>query len=219
MGTASAWRLSASSRRALSNMGPQRAEALRFAGLLHDIGKLGIPTRILQTTDSLSERGPRRDLAAPRAGDGDGSRDRLPRGVRAGHPAAPRALRRPRLSAGLVDETASTSSAGVIAVADAFDSMTTTSCASRRPDRGRGALRAAPRCGTAASTRPSSTPSSAPCSRHDWRPDAARHRACWLPPVRRSTTTTLRPPTSSLSALTPVACSRPMRRPRVRRHR
>jgi hypothetical protein len=37
------------------NMRPERAEALTFAGMLHDVGKLGVPTKVLQKTGPLTE--------------------------------------------------------------------------------------------------------------------------------------------------------------------
>ncbi len=36
-------------------MGGERVEALRFAGMLHDVGKLGVPTKVLQKTGKLTE--------------------------------------------------------------------------------------------------------------------------------------------------------------------
>jgi putative nucleotidyltransferase with HDIG domain len=36
-------------------LSPQDTEALRFAAMLHDIGKLGIPTRVLRKADRLSD--------------------------------------------------------------------------------------------------------------------------------------------------------------------
>jgi hypothetical protein len=36
-------------------MRTDRAEAVRFAGMLHDVGKLGVPTRVLQKEGSLTE--------------------------------------------------------------------------------------------------------------------------------------------------------------------
>ena len=33
----------------------ERVEALRFAGMLHDVGKLGVPTRVLQKTGKLTD--------------------------------------------------------------------------------------------------------------------------------------------------------------------
>jgi hypothetical protein len=36
-------------------MRPDRAEAIRFAGMLHDVGKLGVPTKVLQKTGVLTE--------------------------------------------------------------------------------------------------------------------------------------------------------------------
>jgi hypothetical protein len=37
------------------SMRPERAEALIFAGMLHDVGKLGVPTKVLQKTGPLTE--------------------------------------------------------------------------------------------------------------------------------------------------------------------
>ena len=36
-------------------MRPERAEALQFAGMLHDVGKLGVPTKVLRKTGPLTE--------------------------------------------------------------------------------------------------------------------------------------------------------------------
>ena len=36
-------------------MGEQSTETLRFAGILHDVGKIGVPTRVLQKTGRLTE--------------------------------------------------------------------------------------------------------------------------------------------------------------------
>ncbi|MGN6598782.1 MAG: HD-GYP domain-containing protein [Actinomycetes bacterium] len=36
-------------------MGEDRLESLRYAGILHDVGKLGVPTRLLQKTGRLSD--------------------------------------------------------------------------------------------------------------------------------------------------------------------
>ena len=36
-------------------MRPERAEAIRFAGMLHDVGKLGVPTEVLQKTGKLTD--------------------------------------------------------------------------------------------------------------------------------------------------------------------
>lgn len=36
-------------------MGEQRTETLRFAGILHDVGKIGVPTRVLQKTGRLTD--------------------------------------------------------------------------------------------------------------------------------------------------------------------
>jgi HD-GYP domain-containing protein (c-di-GMP phosphodiesterase class II) len=36
-------------------MRPERVEAIKFAGMLHDVGKLGVPTKVLQKTGPLTE--------------------------------------------------------------------------------------------------------------------------------------------------------------------
>jgi hypothetical protein len=36
-------------------MGADRTEAIKFAGMLHDVGKLGVPTKVLQKTGPLTE--------------------------------------------------------------------------------------------------------------------------------------------------------------------
>jgi HD-GYP domain-containing protein (c-di-GMP phosphodiesterase class II) len=36
-------------------MRPERVEAIRYAGMLHDVGKLGVPTKVLQKSGALSE--------------------------------------------------------------------------------------------------------------------------------------------------------------------
>ena len=82
------------------DMREDRVEALRYAGILHDVGKLGVPTRVLQKTGPLERHGVRRDQAPPQERHRDGSRHRLPRrGLQRDH-ASPRAARRSRLSAG-----------------------------------------------------------------------------------------------------------------------
>jgi HD domain len=37
-------------------MGAERAQAVRFAGMLHDVGKLGVPTKVLQKEGKLTEQ-------------------------------------------------------------------------------------------------------------------------------------------------------------------
>jgi hypothetical protein len=37
------------------SMGADRTEAIKFAGMLHDVGKLGVPTQVLQKTGPLTE--------------------------------------------------------------------------------------------------------------------------------------------------------------------
>ncbi|MCW2901754.1 MAG: metal dependent phosphohydrolase, partial [Streptosporangiaceae bacterium] len=36
-------------------MRPERVEAIRYAGMLHDVGKLGVPTKVLQKEGGLTE--------------------------------------------------------------------------------------------------------------------------------------------------------------------
>ena len=36
-------------------MHADRSEAIMFAGMLHDVGKLGVPTKVLQKTGPLTE--------------------------------------------------------------------------------------------------------------------------------------------------------------------
>src|SRR5882757_6708708 len=36
-------------------MGAERVEAIRYAGMLHDVGKLGVPTKVLQKVGGLTE--------------------------------------------------------------------------------------------------------------------------------------------------------------------
>ncbi len=82
------------------NMTEDRVELLRFAGLLHDLGKLGVPTRLLQKSGAADVGGVRGHPAAPGARRRDGARDRVPaRGVRGDH-APPRAGGRARLPDG-----------------------------------------------------------------------------------------------------------------------
>ena len=81
-------------------MREDRVASLRYAGMLHDVGKLGVPTRVLQKTGQLTEE----EFAAiklhPVPGPGDDPRDRVPRrGVRRDH-APPRAARRSGLPDG-----------------------------------------------------------------------------------------------------------------------
>src|SRR5882757_2036885 len=77
-------------------MGAERVEAIRYAGMLHDVGKLGVPTKVLQKDGPLTEE----EYAAIQL-----------------HP-----MRGLEIVRGIdfLDEAF----AGIIAVADAFDSMT-----------------------------------------------------------------------------------------------
>ncbi|MGZ4629524.1 HD-GYP domain-containing protein [Oryzihumus sp.] len=110
-------------------LGQRRTEALRYAGMLHDIGKLGIPSRLLHQAGPLTDdelaivamhavRGVEmvRDIDFLRES-GEGIRHHHERFDGRGYPAG--------LSGTDIPEFAR-----IIAVADAFDSLTTT-----RPDR------------------------------------------------------------------------------------
>ena len=106
-------------------MREDRVASLRYAGMLHDIGKLGVPTRVLQKSGGLTEGEFAADPAPPGAGPRDRPRDRVPgrgeRGIMHHHERLdglgyPMGLRGPDIP----------EFARVIAVADAFDSMTTT---------------------------------------------------------------------------------------------
>ena len=81
-------------------MREDRVASLRYAGMLHDVGKLGVPDPGAAEVRPASPRRVRGDPAAPGAGPGDSPRDRVPgRGVRRDH-APPRAARRSRLPDG-----------------------------------------------------------------------------------------------------------------------
>ncbi|MEP6797636.1 MAG: HD-GYP domain-containing protein [Lapillicoccus sp.] len=104
-------------------LGAQEVQALRFAAMLHDVGKVGLPTRIVQRPGEMSredleilEQHPDRgaDLLAGidfLAGSLDGIRHHHERFDGCGYPA------------GLVGD-AIPMAARIIAVADAFDSLT-----------------------------------------------------------------------------------------------
>ena len=78
-------------------MAEGRLEVLRFAGILHDVGKLGVPTRVLRKDGPLTPEERRGDRTASRVRPRDGARHRLPRRGPRGDPAPPRAARRERL--------------------------------------------------------------------------------------------------------------------------
>ena len=92
--------------------GRARVEAIRYAGMLHDVGKLGVPTKVLQKSGPLTEEEyaaiqlhPMRGLEIVRE---IGFLDE----ALAGHHAPPRADGRPRLPDGPGRATRSPSSPG-----------------------------------------------------------------------------------------------------------
>ncbi len=122
-------------------MGAERVEAIRYAGMLHDVGKLGVPTKVLQKTGPLTEEElaaiqlhPMRGLEIVRQIGFlnealDGIMHHHERMDGKGYPMG--------LAGDEIPEFAR-----VIAVADAFDSMTSTRSYRGRPER-RGGRRGA----------------------------------------------------------------------------
>jgi hypothetical protein len=106
-------------------MRPDRMEMLRYAGMLHDVGKLGVPTKVLQKTGPLDDA----EFAAiqlhPERGfdmvNGIGFLDEAVLGVRYHHERIDGLGYPEGLAGDRIPEFAR-----VIAVADAFDSMTST---------------------------------------------------------------------------------------------
>ena len=87
-------------------------QSLRYAGMLHDVGKLGVPTRVLQKNGGLTEG----ECASIQLHPVQGVEiireiEFLDEAVRR-HPAPPRAARRPRLPDGPGAATTSRSSPG-----------------------------------------------------------------------------------------------------------
>ena len=106
-------------------MHEDRVESLRYAGLLHDIGKLGVPTRVLQKSGGLTDeefasvqRHPLQGLEIVREID---FLDEATAGIMHHHERLDGLGYPMGLSGHQIPEFAR-----VIAVADAFDSMTTT---------------------------------------------------------------------------------------------
>ena len=103
----------------------ERVEAIRYAGMLHDVGKLGVPTRVLQKTGKLTEEEyaaiqlhPIRGLDIVRE---IGFLDEALAGIMHHHERIDGRGYPMGLAGGEIPEFAR-----VLAVADAFDSMTST---------------------------------------------------------------------------------------------
>ena len=106
-------------------MRPDRADAIRYAGMLHDVGKLGVPTKVLQKDGPLTEEEyaaiqlhPMRGLEIVRE---IGFLDEALTGIMHHHERIDGKGYPMGLAADEIPEFAR-----VIAVADAFDSMTST---------------------------------------------------------------------------------------------
>ncbi|HEV7932540.1 MAG TPA: HD-GYP domain-containing protein [Actinomadura sp.] len=106
-------------------MRPERVEAIRYAGMLHDVGKLGVPTKVLQKSGALSEEEfaaiqlhPMRGLEIVRE---IGFLDEALAGIMHHHEKANGRGYPMGLAGEEIPEFAR-----VISVADAFDSMTST---------------------------------------------------------------------------------------------
>lgn len=111
-------------------MGGRRLEVLRFAGILHDVGKLGVPTRLLRKDGPLTPEERRVVQLHPEYG------HELVRDIGfLGEARAAILHHHERLDgSGYPDGLAGhqiPESARVVAVADAFDAMTSTRCYSR----------------------------------------------------------------------------------------
>ena len=169
-------------------LGHKEIEDIRTAGMLHDVGKVALPTRLLgsrqaHTDDDLVT------IAGPRAcGRRAGQGRRLPVRFRRRHRPPPRALRRPRLPRRLCLVTAIPLAARIIAVADAFECLT--SARSYRPGHCR-LTRPWPSSG--ARPAPSSTPRSSSCWSESLSATSGASptapRTSWPPRASRSTTT------------------------------
>ncbi|WP_217142906.1 HD-GYP domain-containing protein [Streptomyces sp. AC627_RSS907] len=108
-------------------MDDERVETLRFAGILHDVGKLGVPTRLLRKDGPLTPEERRVIELHPEYG------HEMVRGIRfLGEARAAVLHHHERLDGsgypyGLAGDRIP-ESARVVAVADAFDAMTSTRC-------------------------------------------------------------------------------------------
>ncbi|WP_063770671.1 HD-GYP domain-containing protein [Streptacidiphilus carbonis] len=106
-------------------MGPERAASLRVAGTLHDVGKLGVPTRLLRKSGPLTDEEYRQVVLHPEYGHelvrGIGFLGEARAGILHHHERMDGRGYPHGLSGTEIPEFAR-----VIAVADAFDSMTST---------------------------------------------------------------------------------------------
>ena len=119
-------------------MRSDRVEAIMFAGMLHDVGKLGRAHQGAAEDRAADRGGVRRDPAAPDARPGDRPGDRLPqRGAGRASCTTTRGSTARGYPMGFAGDEIP-EFARVIAVADAFDSMTSTRSyrGARRIDRG-----------------------------------------------------------------------------------
>ena len=164
-------------------MRPDRAEAIMFAGMLHDVGKLGVPTKVLQKTGPLTEEEyaaiqlhPMRGLEIVRE---IGFLNEALAGIMHHHERIDGRGYPMGFAGDEIPEFAR-----IIAVADAFDSMTSTRSYRGGPPDRRGHRRAAQGRRHASSTRRSWRRSSPRCDRDGWRlPERA------AAPVDRQTVT------------------------------
>ena len=106
-------------------MRDDRVDAIRYAGMLHDVGKLGVPTKRAAEDRQAHRGGVRAIQLHPMRGLEIVREIELPGRGAGGDPAPPRAHRRPRLPDGAGRGRDPRVRPG-LAVADAFDSMTST---------------------------------------------------------------------------------------------
>ncbi|RBQ15385.1 metal-dependent phosphohydrolase [Spongiactinospora rosea] len=108
-------------------MGPERLRAIRYAGMLHDVGKLGVPTKVLQKDGPLTEEEYAAIQLHPMRGleivHGIDFLDEAFAGIMHHHERHDGGGYPMGLAAGEIPEFAR-----IIAVADAFDSITSDRC-------------------------------------------------------------------------------------------
>ncbi len=137
-------------------LGADRVERIRIAGVLHDIGKIGVADSILQkpgrlTAEEFEEMRKHPEIGARILG-GSGLDD-----IRGWVHGPPRAPRRPRLSARARRPTEIPLEARILAVADAYEAMTSDRVYRKAIGAGGGA-RGADRAAPARSSTPRSWP-------------------------------------------------------------